>query len=151
MYLVVSEKGFYLGMSREDTAQKTRYLKKKQDDVIYVEDYNCAVRLIQSVKKIESEQIRVGELFFWPMERRITYIDMKMHCHFLFQERHDVRVKLVSQKSLSYKNCPEKVFDSFKTVKIGKKIGYLLFYDFDNDQLLKWDPITGVCCKVEQR
>lgn len=138
MYLVISQTGFFIGLSREAAEAKCRLLKVQKSEVISCANKEDASKCIKAFgANSEPVDISINALTYWRPIQKIQLVNLSTGESHLCYSDGTVIWKTKNGKEIIYQNCQYGLVAPKKTVKLLQKFGVLLTYDFEDKMIIK--------------
>lgn len=151
MYLIVSNVGFYLGLSRAATEAKCRGLKAQTRNIVACSDLEDAKRCIAAFQiNAEPVDVMINRLTLWKPIQSIVLLDVQSGESFLCSSDGNVVWKQANGEELTYKICQTGKIGDKKTANLLRKKDFLIFYNFVQKRTMKIGKNGDIWCKAER-
>lgn len=139
MYLLMSEKGFFVGLSHKAAKAHCRKLSANERDIIQCATWKQAVNFVETFRgpRFLPSEIVLDKVVLWKKRQYVVLTDFSTGQSVRFCNQGTAILTLGTGKRITYKNCPTAILDSKKGVHLLCKMGELLFYDFEQRKVLK--------------
>lgn len=150
MYLIISQIGFFIGLSRAAAEAKCKLLKVQDGEIITCTSLEDATRCVKAFgANSEPVNISINTVTYWrPIQKVLLVNPNTRESHCCYSDG-TVIWKTKEGKEITYKNCQAGLNGPSKTVKLMKKFGSLYAYDFDEKKIIKTTSEGEIWKKAE--